>query len=394
MLVSRLVEKAPQLIGNLTTNLAEAWMHIRCKFDGGKVINRSQSGSWQYRCMGAGLQQNLGKTWGPQVWEEMTKTKANQIFIDVSQSFSDKTAKDRKRKATERAKQNRRKSKYTRTDNSQKARRAYTRHDGSTSPDEVVEEVSPEYLSELKSGYYQTKVKATEDEVKSIEKDTQEQHSSSLWYNERKKRITASVAGSISKMKKTTKRGKKVETLLYSTFKGSRATRYGTEMEKEARKDYIAYQIRRGHNVRTVKTGLVISIENPWLAASPDDRVFDQESSPQLGLVEYKNPYAARNMTIADACEKIRSFCLEKKGKVYQLRRGHDYYYQVQCQLYCDNKWWCDFVLRTEKELFVERISRDTQWWDKQLPRLREFYFEALLPELACPRYNKGGIRD
>lgn len=46
MLVARLVEKAPQLMGNFTTNLAESWMHIRSKFDGGKVINRSQSGSW------------------------------------------------------------------------------------------------------------------------------------------------------------------------------------------------------------------------------------------------------------------------------------------------------------------------------------------------------------
>ena len=31
-ILSRLVAKAPQLIGNFTTNLAEAWMHTRCKF--------------------------------------------------------------------------------------------------------------------------------------------------------------------------------------------------------------------------------------------------------------------------------------------------------------------------------------------------------------------------
>ncbi len=47
--VGRLVAKANQLIGNYTTNLAECWMHIRTKFDGGKVINRSQSGSWEHR---------------------------------------------------------------------------------------------------------------------------------------------------------------------------------------------------------------------------------------------------------------------------------------------------------------------------------------------------------
>ena len=43
-LISRLVEKSRQLIRNFTTNLAEEWMQIRCKFDGGKVVNRSQSG--------------------------------------------------------------------------------------------------------------------------------------------------------------------------------------------------------------------------------------------------------------------------------------------------------------------------------------------------------------
>ena len=44
VLVSRLVAKASQLLGNFTTNIAESWMHIRSKYDGGKVINHSQSG--------------------------------------------------------------------------------------------------------------------------------------------------------------------------------------------------------------------------------------------------------------------------------------------------------------------------------------------------------------
>ena len=36
---------------------------------GGGVINRSQSGSWEHRCMGVGLQQNEGKEWGPPALE-------------------------------------------------------------------------------------------------------------------------------------------------------------------------------------------------------------------------------------------------------------------------------------------------------------------------------------
>ena len=83
-------------------------------------------------------------------------------------------------------------------------------------------------------------------------------------------------------------------------------------MENEARKHYIAYQIRRGHAVQTLRTGLVIFVDNPWLAARPDDQVVNQCSNPQFGLVEYKNPYSA---PVAEACQKIQNFCLEKKGR-------------------------------------------------------------------------------
>ena len=43
VILSRVVAKASQLVDIVTTNL---WMHIRAKYDGGKVINRLQSGSW------------------------------------------------------------------------------------------------------------------------------------------------------------------------------------------------------------------------------------------------------------------------------------------------------------------------------------------------------------
>ena len=47
-------------VGNFTTNLAECWMSIQAKFDGGKQCNRSQRGAWEGRCAVAGLRQNLG----------------------------------------------------------------------------------------------------------------------------------------------------------------------------------------------------------------------------------------------------------------------------------------------------------------------------------------------
>ena len=85
----------------------------------------------------------------------------------------------------------------------------------------------------------------------------------------------------------------------------------------------------------------------------------------------------------------------EKDGKTtYTLKRRHDYYFQVQCQLYCEEREWCDFVVRTDKGIFIERITRDSKWWEEQVPKLKDFYFKSLLPELACPRYRQGGIRE
>ena len=63
----------------------------------------------------------------------------------------------------------------------------------------------------------------------------------------------------------------------------------------------------------TIKTGLVVSLQTPWLAASPDDQVYDPGSLPSQGLAEYKNPYAARLLTISEAFEQLKGrFCLER----------------------------------------------------------------------------------
>ena len=101
-----------------------------------------------------------------------------------------------------------------------------------------------------------------------------------------------------------------------------------------------------------------------------------------------------RDCTIKQACEK-KSFCLEQKeNDIFSLKCTHNYYYQIQCQIYCCNVEWCDFVVRTERELHIEHINRDKKWWQDRLPKLNNFYFGAFLPELASPRQGKGGIKE
>ena len=44
---------------------------------------------------------------------------------------------------------------------------------------------------------------------------------------------------------------------------------------------------------------------------------------------------------------------------------------------------WCDFVIWTPHGTHVERINFDTEHWNAVKPKLRDFYFKAVLPELA-----------
>ena len=105
---------------------------------------------------------------------------------------------------------------------------------------------------------------------------------SEVWFAECRKRLTASTVGSIAKMRATTKRAKRVESLLYSKFRGNTATHYGQVMEDRAKLRYQTYQRQHGHPGLIVEScGLHVSVDKPWLAASPDDLVTNFDGSIQ-----------------------------------------------------------------------------------------------------------------
>ena len=66
--------------------------------------------------------------------------------------------------------------------------------------------VSPETIATLKESFYNSKVKITEEEAIRISEEMLGQGQSEKWMQERKKWITASVAGGIIKVRAKTKR--------------------------------------------------------------------------------------------------------------------------------------------------------------------------------------------
>ena len=97
--------------------------------------------------MGAGLQQNMGKQWGLEVWKQVTNSSPNQVFIDTTEHSAKKLTLDKKRKARDDVKAKRHSSKYARTENdSTAAHGAYSKHDRGTLPDECDDDVCQNYL--------------------------------------------------------------------------------------------------------------------------------------------------------------------------------------------------------------------------------------------------------
>ena len=362
-------------------------MNVRSKFDGGKQINRSQRGSWQGRCAGAGLRLNLGPGWGPVTWEKATKTTPSATFKAVASSKCNRAVKDRKRKSTETVKAQRKQAKRSRQDNSQQARLDYSRYDGGQNAAEITTDLSAQQLHNLMREFYIAKVKITESQGEAIKRDTigQGSNDDSLykWLAERRYRITASNAGSIAKRKATTKVASAVKQLLYSKFTGNTATRWGILQENSTKEQYLEHKKKESPDISAIPTGLVVSIEHPWLAASPDGLVYDPTEDPPNGLVEFKNPYATRNVPLREATIKTKGFCLQIMD-ILQLKKNHDYFYQIQCTMFCTQRKWCDLVVRTQ-DIHIERITYDDDFWTSVMPKLKAFYFTAVLPELSFP---------
>lgn len=115
----------------------------------------------------------------------MTTSSPNKVF------FSNTTERST-------TKEQQRRSKYAQIDDTPAARRAYNRHDGGITPDEVTDDISAE-LEQLKSSYYETRVAITEEDATKLEEQTTQQADRQY---ERRKRIMASRVGGIAKMKK------------------------------------------------------------------------------------------------------------------------------------------------------------------------------------------------
>ena len=166
---------------------------------------------------------------------------------------------------------------------------------------------------------------------------------STAWFSERCGRVTASRISDVMAKKTTAARQNYLADLITERDTGeakesfsSPAMEWGTETEPQAR---AMYAFNEGAEVKELGFARHPSVN--WSGASPDGLVGDD------GLVEIKCPNTATHY------KTLLGSKVDRK-----------YVYQMQWQMACTGRQWCDFVsfdprVAPAKQYYCERIPRD-----------------------------------
>ena len=143
--------------------------------------------------------------------------------------------------------------------------------------------------------------------------------------------------------------------------------RYGHEHESIACMQYIGYLRSYSPSSSVEIKVLLISVDDPWLGASPDGLVYDPSVNEPKRLLEIKCLYKARDRSLIDICtqkeHKPSSFCVtyNKKSEQFSLKKTHPYFYPDSRSPTPTGRPWCDLFVWTSRndDHIVLRIQPD-----------------------------------
>ena len=218
--------------------------------------------------------------------------------------------------------------------------------------------------------------KISSEERLSIERRTLGQDKNPLWFEERTKRLSSSVFGRICKAMESDKtdRHKLARSLVEVTKIKAPALDHGRKYEDMAISTYMS---ATHHDVK--KCGIVVSSEKPFLACSPDGVIND------FHFLEVKCPFTAKDKPITPVTVPY----LKQGNTDYYLEQTHDYYYQVQGQLYCTGGKKCDFIVYTITDIKFFPVERNNQFINKMVELLQRFFHDYFKPALLEKRFYK-----
>lgn len=202
--------------------------------------------------------------------------------------------------------------------------------------------------------------KISSEEIVQFERQTVGQSKNKLWLTQRCKRLHSSKFGRICKATDKTDHEKLARSLTVSQQIHAAPILHGQKYESVA---LAKYEEITG-NVAT-NCGTFVSETHPFLAASPDAYIKETNQ-----LVEIKCPFSSKNQMITPQTVPYLKITDQK----LTLDPNHDYYFQVQGQLFCCKKNVCDFVVYTFKDMKIISLERDEKFISEMIKKLECFY--------------------
>lgn len=227
-----------------------------------------------------------------------------------------------------------------------------------------------------------------EQERNDLFEKTKTQSDCELWYRARAPRITGSMCGRIINRNKNIFPSSILKSLQTSSSLTTAAALMGKQQEPIILSRYLKHQRDNGNpDISIERAGFLVDKEKSFLGASPDAVVVDSEGT-SIGCVEIKAAAGNWESSIDDIITTRKgNFCLCKADNSDRivLKSNHIYYHQCQLQLYVgrDRFRWCDFVLATKDDLFIQRIMLDMNWVNNNVPELELFYDSFLIKRLV-----------
>lgn len=187
-----------------------------------------------------------------------------------------------------------------------------------------------------------------------------EQQRTKEWHKKRQGRITGSRAGAILGVSPFATAASVMRDMI-AAYKGAEgenlsnpAMDYGNNFEEYALTDYNFLHAKD----KVEETGFHIHATLPWLGASPDGLLGKD------GVLEIKCPFGKRK----EDAETFKS-----------VHEQQHYYTQIQLEMYCTGRKWCDFYQWSPYAESLERVELDQKWLDTNIPKLKAFYDRYLI---------------
>ena len=116
---------------------------------------------------------------------------------------------------------------------------------------------------------------------------------------------------------------------------------------------------------------MVLSLWSPWIAATPDRKVYNPERFPAFGLLEIKCPKVSSVLEVP--------YLAKDETGTMKLKRNHNYFYQVLTQLAVTGLDWCDLFVWCQNDHHTETIYLNRDVWNAVKDKVDIFYFDHFL---------------